>query len=313
MKRLIVAAAMVPVFAIGAAAQDATGWRKGIPYPVTVMGKPTKSAPYSADEITESLQVLSDGTRIGSQSQVTVYRDGEGRVRRETPSQITIWDPTENVSYTLDPKAMTAVKSSMGRAVYNFAGVPSSDKATIEFSVHATSLGTEVSRQQATSEAQLVAVTLDKLKAEIAASGKGMVVNGNPANPQTADALKEQLDVAMTKAAKIAAVPSKNENLGQKVMQGLTVDGTRSTSTIEAGAIGNDRPINTVSERWYSAELQTAVYTKRSDPRTGEETFRLSNVRRGEPGADLFMLPPGYQLLEGPADRVMLYTNKKEE
>ena len=33
------------------------------------------------------------------------------------------------------------------------------------------------------------------------------------------------------------------------------------------------------------------VYSKRSDPRTGDETFRVTNIRRGDPPAYLFQAP----------------------
>lgn len=333
MKRLTV----LVVFAIGAAAQPA---RVNSALPVSVMGKAIKGAPYAADEITESVQVLSDGTRISNQNQVTVYRDGEGRVRRESPTQITIWDPVANLSYTLDPKAMTAVKSSMARAMYNFVGP--GDYNTVKFYFSASgstsagdlkailaseqamavaldklkaetaSAGVPADKAQLASESQAMAMALDKLKAET--EMRNMMVNGTTANPQAEASMKEQLNAVRQKLAKInGTAPSKSEPLGQQVIQGLTADGTRETSTIEAGAIGNDRPINVVSERWYSNELQTAVLTTRTDPRTGEETFRLTNVRRGEPGADLFMLPPGYQLLDSPANKMLLMPSKKEE
>jgi hypothetical protein len=164
---------------------------------------------------------------------------------------------------------------------------------------------------EADTKAQLMAASLDKLKAELATSeNDAMMVNGNLANGQAAKALKEQLSLAMEKlAAGGAAAPVKTETLGQQAMLGLTADGTRTTSTIEMGVIGNDRPIQVVSERWYSAELQTVVMTKRTDPRSGEEIFRLANVHRGEPGADLFLLPPGYQL----APQFFQLTPKKEE
>jgi hypothetical protein len=157
--------------------------------------------------------------------------------------------------------------------------------------------------------------SLDKLKAELAASEDGaMVVNGNPASPQTMAVMKKKLDVASQTVSQGGAAGSfKAEPLGQQLMQGVTAEGTRSTTTIEAGAIGNDRPIQVVSERWYSAELQTVVLTKRNDPRTGEETFRLANVHRGEPGADLFLLPPGYQLTEQPGKVMMPRSTGKEE
>jgi hypothetical protein len=76
-------------------------------------------------------------------------------------------------------------------------------------------------------------------------------------------------------------------------------EGTRITLTIPAGKIGNERPIATVNERWYSQELQTVVLTKNSDPRMGETTYRLTNINRGEPDPSLFQVPADYTVEEG--------------
>jgi len=92
--------------------------------------------------------------------------------------------------------------------------------------------------------------------------------------------------------------PGQSESLGTQNLEGVTADGTRVTSTLEAGAVGNDRPIQMVNERWYSKDLQMTVMTKHSDPRSGEEIFRVTNINRGEPGADLFQVPPSYTLNE---------------
>jgi hypothetical protein len=298
----IIAAAVLCTF--GAAAQNAVEVRQMAKRPLSVMGNVVKGAPYSADEITETLQVLADGTRISNQSQVSVYRDGEGRVRRESPAGITIMDPVANVSYSLNPKTMTATKSTMGRTVLAFTmGRAAGESSDMAYIITSGSAGSAelVAKQEAEAKAQaLMGPSLDKLKAELAASQETMIVNGNPANAQTTAALKEQLDIAVARVSKTTENSIKLESLGQQVMQGLTAEGTRSTTTIETGAIGNDRPIQIVLERWYSPELQTTIMTKRTDPRTGEETFHLNNVRRGEPGADLFMVPPGYQLPEPP-------------
>jgi hypothetical protein len=309
MTRLISVTAALTLFVLGAPAQDGTVIHKTM-ISSNVMGKVVKGAPYSAEEITESLQVLADGTRISNQRQVTVYRDGEGRVRRESPTEITIFDPVANVSYSLNPKTMTGVKSSMGASIYSFIQAPGQAKFYFGGNGPTPSPDLSAAKADLDTKTQLMAASLDKLKAELAASESGTVlVNGNPATGAAAVAMKEQLSVAMEKLAKTARETAKAEALGQQVMQGLTADGTRNTATIEVGAIGNDRPIQVVSERWYSAELQTPVMTKRTDPRSGEESFRLTNVQRGEPGADLFLLPPGYQL----APTVMPSTNRKEE
>ena len=73
-------------------------------------------------------------------------------------------------------------------------------------------------------------------------------------------------------------------------------EGTRSTVTIPAGVIGNELPIQSVSERWYSPELQTIVMTKRSDPRFGETVYRLTNIQRTEQPSSLFEVPADYTM-----------------
>jgi TonB family protein len=93
-------------------------------------------------------------------------------------------------------------------------------------------------------------------------------------------------------------VEFKTESLGKRTFDGVEADGTRSVSTIPAGSIGNERPIEIVSERWYSAELQTVVMTRHSDPRTGENVYRLENINRTEPTANLFQVPSDYTVSE---------------
>ena len=77
-------------------------------------------------------------------------------------------------------------------------------------------------------------------------------------------------------------------------MEGLRVDGRRTTTTIAAGTIGNDLPITIVSEEWVSPDLQVLVMTQRTDPRSGDSTYRLVNVVRSEPDASLFEVPSEY-------------------
>jgi len=83
-------------------------------------------------------------------------------------------------------------------------------------------------------------------------------------------------------------------SLGTQTIGGVSAEGTRYTRTIPAGEIGNTRPIVVVTERWYSADLQMVVMTKRSDPRSGDSTFQMTNVQRGEPSASLFQVPADY-------------------
>jgi hypothetical protein len=91
----------------------------------------------------------------------------------------------------------------------------------------------------------------------------------------------------------------KIESLGTRSMDGVDAEGTRSTITIPAGAIGNDRVIEIVSERWYSPTLQAVLISKHTDPRMGDIVYRLTNIKRGEPDATLFKVPADYKLIEG--------------
>jgi hypothetical protein len=83
-------------------------------------------------------------------------------------------------------------------------------------------------------------------------------------------------------------------------MDGVEVEGTRRKSTIPAGEIGNEKPIDVVSERWYSKELQTVVMSRHDDPRMGETRYRLTHLTRGEPDRALFEVPSDYTIKEGP-------------
>src|SRR5277367_1087598 len=90
-------------------------------------------------------------------------------------------------------------------------------------------------------------------------------------------------------------------SLGTQTIGGVVAEGTRYTRTIPAGQIGNVKPIVIVSERWYSAELQLVVMTKRSDPRTGDTVFQMTSIARTEPAASLFQVPADYAVAKAGA------------
>jgi len=92
----------------------------------------------------------------------------------------------------------------------------------------------------------------------------------------------------------------RTESLGQQDIEGVQAEGEKTIITIAAGEIGNERPIEIVSERWYSPELQVVVMSKNTDPRFGENTYRLINIVRTEPARSLFEVPAGYRIEEGP-------------
>jgi hypothetical protein len=92
---------------------------------------------------------------------------------------------------------------------------------------------------------------------------------------------------------------AKTESLGIETIGGVNAEGTRTTRTIAAGEIGNEKPITIVSERWYSPDMQMDVKSTHSDPRFGNTTYTLTNIQRTEPAATLFAVPAGYSIEQG--------------
>ncbi len=93
-------------------------------------GKTVAGAPYSGDSVTETVQILADGTRISRKSSSKTYRDSQGRTRDERTIDalgpwasstgamrlITISDPVAKEVYTLNEKEKTATKMKMPEA-----------------------------------------------------------------------------------------------------------------------------------------------------------------------------------------------------
>jgi hypothetical protein len=114
--------------------------------------------------------------------------------------------------------------------------------------------------------------------------------------------LKEKMSAeAMAKVKARVRGPepnTKSEELGSQVMEGVSVQGKRVTRTIPAGDIGNDRPLEIVTETWFSPELQVVVMSRTTDPRSGDSVYKLTNVSRAEPDRSLFEVPADYQIRE---------------
>lgn len=85
-----------------------------------------------------------------------------------------------------------------------------------------------------------------------------------------------------------SAAPPREQPIGTRTIEGIRAEGTRRITTIPAGVIGNDRPIETIVERWFSPELGVVLLRRQVDPRFGETTFQLTNISRAEPPAALF-------------------------
>jgi hypothetical protein len=219
--------------------------------------------PFSATQETETIQTLADGTHITQGIQkVMYYRDSLGRVRTErTPLQ-----PPGFADASQKLPVFIEIQDPVGGYRYSY-----------------VSNGSTVQRMPyGPIRAQLrnAMGTIQTLPARI-------VPNQNTGR--------------MTVAASPRQMPApeiSNENLGSQTINGLLAEGTKTTTTWPIGSIGNDRPVTSTFERWMSRDLGTEVMSKRSDPRSGDTTMKLTNISRSEPDASLFQPPAGAEIVD---------------
>jgi hypothetical protein len=253
-----------------------------------VLGPIVKDKPYSARAITESTQTLADGNRIVQRNETRIFRDSQGRTRREQTlggvgqwqtagapvTMITINDPVAGKSYVLDPVARTARGIGPFKVVVGHAQAGSDGDVKVEFEKLWTA-GVPAAAPVPGGEVTVVRTeTRGQHEVRVFASG---------------------VAVSAPFAQATAGMDGPAEDLGEQVLEGLLVKGTRLTDTIPAGTVGNERAIDIVTERWYSEDIEAVVLHRFSDPRFGETVYQLVNVALGDPSADLFTVPEGYE------------------
>jgi len=250
---------------------------------------PVTGAPYSGTITNEMTQTLEDGSHIVQTINGSVARDSEGRTRQDAPLPaignlsaanaphiVFLQDPVAQVSYTLDLTDKTAQKVPMPGQVSG---------PTAALAAGVTAAG------GMPGEGPVFAMRVPF----------GPVTIPSGATPLPLPPLAPQPGMIMMQRF-VSDDPAQltTEDLGSQTMQGVTVTGTRTTRVIPTGQIGNDAPLSIVNEVWTSPELKTVIYSKRSDPRMGVQTFQLTNISRTEPDPSLFAVPADFKLVDGP-------------
>lgn len=275
----------------------------------SVESRITTGAPYSAEAVTETVQVLSDGNRIVRKTSTRIYRDTEGRTRREQLTvsgdvqTVSISDPVVGSTFVLDPANKTALRNPVMMTAPIGVATAAGARGTVTVArtpeagvVTAGEPTSEVTRKR---EAEGAAVAAGggagRGRGDGSGTGGGVMVAGEPyagtiAYPAEGVALPR---TPMPNGAKV-----NREELGTQVVEGVSATGSRTTTTIPAGAIGNEQPLVIVAEQWFAPDLKVLVMTKHHDPRTGETTYRLINISQAEPARSLFEVPVDYTLRE---------------
>ncbi len=355
------------VFTRGQAIGDQAGTFSFVSSEMSFDSKLVKGAPFAADVENETVQTLGDGNRIVRKSGGAIYRDSEGRTRRESTINavgpfagvdaartITINNPVEGTIFSLEPNSRIARKHGFVRTVTALPAMRAAQSVEgVAFSATSAApkkvsvsggvlQGNAIKRTQpAYPPIAKAAKASGAVQVQVLISEEGKVIEATAisGHPLLRDASLEaarqwefkpvELSGAAVKAqgiltfnftlageenkaggqeiTQIMSLPSKmrmpqyetkEESLGKQMIEGVEAEGKRKVTTIPEGAIGNERAIEIVSESWYSPELQTVVLSKRNDPTTGETTFRLTNIRRGDPDASLFQVPSDYTVRE---------------
>lgn len=225
------------------------------------------NAPFSADAVTTVTQTLGDGTKIEQRTTAKWYRDSTGRVRREqTVIGIDRLSPQGQPQTTI-----------------TFDSVPRDPTPYV--------------LNPATRTARRTPRGVQWFDGGVDALLNSLVIRSAAGSVWPAPAAGFGRGQAASIPADVRPV---EEQLGTRQTEGVKATGRRWTTTIQAGRIGNDRAIQIVEEQWESPELNMVISSRFSDPRTGVVEYRLTNINRNEPPADLFVIPPDYTVNQGP-------------
>jgi len=233
-----------------------------------------KGKPYSADTTTETVQTLADGNRIVHRTVSKFYRDSDGRTRREetfgnvdpehpSPHEVKVFvdDPVSGLAYVMDPASKSADKVHRSR----------------EF----------LDMRNAEGDSARIMIKSDREEGEQDAAGPMLIKfrdehSGDP-NTDVARIEDDQRDVV-------------REDMGTRNIEGVECNGKRTTTTIPAGAIGNEKPISIVRETWYAPAIAAVVESATEDPRYRKTTYQLTNVQLSEPSRSLFEPPCDFKI-----------------
>jgi hypothetical protein len=240
----------------------------------TLSGKPVTGAPYSADQITEHVQTLADGNRIVNTTTTKIYRDSQGRTRTEM----------------------------------SLPALPGGPPPPVMITIHDPVAGATYLLNAENKTAQKIIAPSPSVQVQT-----GQELPPLPPPPPGSPGMMGPMTIMAARSDMSSKTNDQSQDLGSQTFEGVTATGTRTTSTIPAGAIGNEQPIETATERWFSPALQVVVKSIRTDPRIGQTTESLQNLTRAEPNSSLFQVPGDYAVTESAGPQIRTFQFKKPE
>jgi len=253
--------------------------------------QPVRNAPYSAHAIRERQQALADGNQINDRRRPTAYyRDSAGRTRQEIVNDqgelqtVTINDPVANLTWILKPRERVAIRIDRNRPAKQMRN--NGTMQPVERRNTPDGMDEVIVRRVERINPEAHQRTQEDVRIQVpkASADNGLGMRLAP--------LANAIDDAKWSAKTVT------KDLGTRDFGGIRAEGKLRSYEIPAGAIGNRNPIVVSDETWTAPDLQVTVYTKHSDPRSGDVVFRLENVKREEPAAALFTVPADYTMRE---------------
>ncbi len=284
--------------------------------------KPVKNTPYSAEVISEKIQSLPDGNQITRRSSSVAYRDSVGRTRQESRDAmgevrtIHINDAVEGTHFVMSPSTKTATKIGLDKDMQKrIDEITEKARAMAKNSKHPVTIQSENNGDTVVVKRSENAIgegrkeIREEVKVRVVRSGDSSGANtgvraislaheGGSIGNAISESMRSGPFGLSFQDGKWSSKAITTE-LGTRDFDGVRAEGKLRSYTIPAGEIGNKNPITVTSETWFSPDLQATVYSKQSDPRSGDSIYRLANVLRVEQPLSLFSVPADYTVRDG--------------
>ncbi len=274
-------------------------------------GRVVKGAPYCADAVHETVQWLHDSAggapnRVVRQTSTRLCRDGEGRTRQETErggrKLVYLRDPVARENWVLDPERKTArrlglpglgdVEVHIERAREQSERAREQARTAVE---RARTAGTAVAPVPPVPPVPpippmpVIVTTGEGPGGGVRTETRVLRLNRDGESIEWTPAPVQWRAQAFAPRGAGSVSP-----LGTRDIEGVRANGERTTWTIEAGKIGNEKPILITREVWTAPDLMVTVSSRDFDPRTGETNYRLKGIKRGEPDVSLMRVPADF-------------------
>ena len=89
-----------------------------------------------------------------------------------------------------------------------------------------------------------------------------------------------------------------HDDMGVGSSEGVETHGYRETVTINTGVMGNDQPMVSTREFWYSPHLAVNLLSIVDNASTGKQVFTAKEISTAEPDPSAFEVPADYKVVD---------------